>query len=218
MTVYISLHGSKRELLSNSRPAGPINPSEIAAITVRVRSIGDVKALEQTTGSYRGRQGEIHIPKHLDKIVTGIFGFDMRPKRRHGRRQWVKAESGPDGTNGVAATAFANRYNFPTTDDNGASLDGTGQTIAIIKLGGGYRTSDLAAYFQEIAIPMPIVTAVQVGAGNNPGDPNGSDGEVMLDIEVAGAVVPKAKLVIYFAPNNRDKGFLGAIGAAVHDA
>jgi kumamolisin len=40
----------------------------------------------------------------------------------------------------------------------------------------------------------------------------------MLDIEVAGAVVPKAKFAVYFAPNNGDKGFLDAISAAVHDA
>jgi len=39
----------------------------------------------------------------------------------------------------------------------------------------------------------------------------------MLDIEVAGAVAPKASIAVYFAPNNGDKGFLDAISAAVHD-
>jgi len=39
----------------------------------------------------------------------------------------------------------------------------------------------------------------------------------MLDIEVAGAVAPKAKIVVYFAPNT-DRGFLDAITTAVHDA
>jgi kumamolisin len=39
----------------------------------------------------------------------------------------------------------------------------------------------------------------------------------MLDIEVAGAVVPGANIAVYFAPNNGDKGFLDAINAAVHD-
>jgi kumamolisin len=39
----------------------------------------------------------------------------------------------------------------------------------------------------------------------------------MLDIEVAGAVVPGARIVIYFAPNDGDKGFVDAISAAVHD-
>jgi kumamolisin len=40
----------------------------------------------------------------------------------------------------------------------------------------------------------------------------------MLDIEVAGAVAPKANIAVYFAPNNGDKGFLDAISAAVHDS
>ena len=44
-TVYVPLPGSKRTLLPNSRPAGPINPSEIASVTVRVRSAGDPETL-----------------------------------------------------------------------------------------------------------------------------------------------------------------------------
>ena len=45
MGVYIPLPGSKRTLLPNSRPAGPINSSEIASVTVRVRSAGDPESL-----------------------------------------------------------------------------------------------------------------------------------------------------------------------------
>jgi len=40
---------------------------------------------------------------------------------------------------------------------------------------------------------------------------------VMLDIEVAGAIAPAAKIVVYFAPNT-DQGFLDAITTAVHDS
>ena len=38
----------------------------------------------------------------------------------------------------------------------------------------------------------------------------------MLDIEVAGAVAPKAKIVVYFTPNT-SQGFLDAVTHAVHD-
>ena len=38
----------------------------------------------------------------------------------------------------------------------------------------------------------------------------------MLDIEVAAAVAPGAKIVVYFTPNT-DQGFIDAIGSAVHD-
>jgi kumamolisin len=61
------------------------------------------------------------------------------------------------------------------------------------------------------------VAAVSVDhAGNHPTKHGGDDGEVMLDIEVAGAVAPKAKIAVYFAPN-QGNGFLDAINAAVHD-
>ena len=39
---------------------------------------------------------------------------------------------------------------------------------------------------------------------------------MLLDIEVAGAIAPKATIVVYFAPNT-DRGFLDAVTAAVHD-
>src|SRR5262249_58708934 len=48
------------------------------------------------------------------------------------------------------------------------------------------------------------------------GDPSGPDGEVMLDIEVVGAIAPGANIAVYFAPNT-DAGFLDAITTAIHD-
>src|SRR3954451_24820145 len=47
MVVYVPLPGSHRELLHESRAAGPIDPSEQASITVRIRPAQDPKALEQ---------------------------------------------------------------------------------------------------------------------------------------------------------------------------
>jgi kumamolisin len=38
----------------------------------------------------------------------------------------------------------------------------------------------------------------------------------MLDIEVAAAVAPGAKVVVYFTPNT-DQGFIDAVGTAIHD-
>jgi kumamolisin len=166
-------------------------------------------------GTYRGRRGNIRIPTELDGIVTGIFGFDTRPKHRS--RYHARRAAGPGGANGVPSTAFAKRYNFPASN-NGAKIDGTGQAIGIIELGGGYRLTDVRTYFKEIGIPAPGITSVLVDhGGNHPTNPNGADGEVMLDVEVAGAVAPGAQLVVYFAPN-KGSGLIDAINAAVHDA
>ncbi len=62
------------------------------------------------------------------------------------------------------------------------------------------------------------MVAVSVDNGQNAptGDVNGPDTEVMLDIEVAGAVAPGANIVVYFAPNT-DAGFLDAISQAAMD-
>jgi kumamolisin len=54
------------------------------------------------------------------------------------------------------------------------------------------------------------------GGSNAAGqDPQGADGEVLLDIEVAGAAAPGASQVVYFAPNS-DRGFVDAVTTAVH--
>ena len=177
-----------------------------------------VHRYHHSQGTYRGRTGEIQIPEELGGIITGIFGFDTRPKRRSSFRTRVSPANGPGGSNGQTATSFPRRYNFPQMYQ-GIQLDGSGQNIAIIELGGGYQTSDLEAYFAEIGSPARLVSFVSVdNAGNLPGSDLNADGEVMLDIEVVGTATPKANIVVHFAPNQGDQGFIDAISAAIHDA
>jgi len=171
-----------------------------------------LKQFEHDGGTYRGRTGSISVPADLAGIVEGVFGLDNRPQAEpHFLRHQPSRRLTP-----LAAAAFtppdlAKLYNFPT------GLDGSGQCIGIIELGGGYRPADLNAYFTSLGLTPPKVTSVLVGHGRNqPTNANSADGEVMLDIEVAGAIAPKAKIVVYFAPNT-DQGFLDAVTTAVHD-
>jgi kumamolisin len=62
------------------------------------------------------------------------------------------------------------------------------------------------------------VTAIGVdGATNSPsGDPASADGEVTLDIQMAGALAPASRIAVYFTPNT-DQGFYDAISSAIHD-
>ncbi len=176
----------------------------------------DVQMVRHSSGISRARQGEISVPEHLQGIVTGVFGFDTRPKFRGKHQHTLQAEATPGGQYGVAATDYAKRYNFPT-EFEGVALDGTGQTIALVELGGGFQRSDLATYFQEINVPLPNIVAVSVnGVQNSPTTPNPYDIEVMLDIEVVGAVAPGAMIAVYFAPNG-EQGLLDAISTVVHD-
>ena len=172
----------------------------------------DLEQYEHEGGSYRGRQGSIHLPDELNGKVEGVFGLDDRPQakphfrnRLHGNVHWRAA------SNSFTPVQLAQLYNF-------GSGNGKGECIGIIELGGGYRSADLRRYFSKLHIPRPKVTAVSVDHGKNhpTGDPNGPDGEVMLDIEVAGAIAPAAQIVVYFAPNT-DQGFLDAITTAIHD-
>jgi kumamolisin len=183
------------------------------------RKAFDVELLnyESLSGPYRGRSGPIHIPSELYGIVTAVLGLDNRPQARPHFRTHRPAITSHARTTQPAGTftpvQVAQLYDFP------ANADGTGQCIAIIELGGGFKARDIKTYFKNtLHMTAPKVVAISVdGAHNKPtGDPNGPDGEVMLDIEVAGAVAPKSTLAVYFAPNT-DQGFYDAIAAAVHD-
>lgn len=61
-----------------------------------------------------------------------------------------------------------------------------GGVIAIVELGGGWTTSDMAVYFTSIHQPRPQIVDISVdGTKNTPGGE--ADGEVALDIQVAAA-------------------------------
>jgi kumamolisin len=176
----------------------------------------ELKEYDHPTGKYRGRTGSIHLPAELHDVVEGVFGLDNRPQAKpHFRRRRGLGGARADSVNlSYTPTQVAALYDFPT------GVDGSGECIALIELGGGYNTSDLSTYWSQLKLTeIPTVSAVSVGNGsNNPtGDPNGPDGEVMLDIEVAGSIAPGAKIVVYFA-DNTDAGFLNAITTAVHDS
>jgi kumamolisin len=194
----------------------------LAARSVRLRGTAaamsaafgvDLGAYERADLRYRGREGSIYLPEELDGVVVAVLGLDNRPTARAHFR--IAGTPPPVSAAPAAAPAgyappeIAAAYGFPS------DVDGSGQTVAIIELGGGFRTDDLATYFSGLGLPTPTVEAVEVdGATNAPGDD--ADAEVMLDIEVIGAVAPGVTMAVYFGPNTTD-GFYDAIAAAVHD-
>ena len=169
-------------------------------------------------GDVRGRNGPIMVPKELDGIVGGVFGLDNRPfaKAHYSLKRHRKPPT-------EAITAFypaeiAKLYDFPT------DVTGQGQKIGIVELGGGFRQADLDTYFAQAGVPNPpTVTVVEFAGGgsNSPGtdalDPANPDVEVLLDIEVAGSVAPGAEIILYFAKDASDQGFLDAMTAAIND-
>ena len=165
------------------------------------------------SGEYRCRTGSLTLPRDLAGTIEAVIGLDNRPQTKpHFRLRKPEARPRAQAAVSYSPTQVAAAYNFPP------EVNGTGQSIAIIELGGGYKSADLDSFFRGLGIPTPQVTAVSVDGGSNlpTGDPSGPDGEVELDIEIAGSVAPGAKIAVYFAPNT-DQGFIDAISAAVHD-
>jgi kumamolisin len=206
--------------------------SSLARRTIVMR--GPVNKIEQAFGvtlndyereskRYHSYEGTISMTQEHAEPVEAILGLDNHPVARpHFRIYDLKKKKKPTPpghkptpppveTGSFNPAQVAQFYGFPT------GVNGEGQTIGILELGGGYNASDLSAYFSGLGIVEPKVTAISVdGGANSPGDPNGADGEVALDIEVAGSIAPGANIAVYFTPNT-NQGFLDALTTALHD-
>ncbi|HTY53191.1 MAG TPA: S53 family peptidase [Methanomicrobiales archaeon] len=173
-----------------------------------VVKLSRVKSAE---GTFRVREGYVHVPEELAKVVEAVAGLDNRPMAKRRISALAKPHTAaPRGIKPLTPLEVAGCYNFPTSQTYA-----TGQTIGIIELGGGYKTSDIQAYFAGLGLPTPTITNVSVDGGtNSPGA--SADTEVVLDICVAAAVARGAKIAVYFAPNT-NQGFIDVITTAIHD-
>ena len=172
--------------------------------------------------TYISHEGEWVIPQEIAGVVDYVLGLDNSfplPRSSIVKHDTVQEYANPDNPGaadlaapaGISAGArpltpvqVANAYNFPA---NG----GTGQCIAILSpnSGSGYRQSDLISSFAQIGRSPPTIVNNYGGFGNNPGGT--ADGEIMLDIWVAGAVAPDAQIVVYF------NEFVSSVNDAVND-
>jgi kumamolisin len=158
------------------------------------------------SGRFRGRIGPLRAPASLHSRILAVLGLDDRLAARSRARTVETA--GP----GFTPPEIAELYEFPR------GLDGSGQTIAIVALGGGYLASDMKEYFAQIGLNQPEMVDVPVnGVRNQPGLDELADRETTLDIQVAGSLAPGARITVYFAENS-EQGLHDGVSAAVHDA
>lgn len=153
---------------------------------------------------YRGRVGHVHVPAELEPVITVLTGLDDRRQVRPRPLMTATVE-------GVRydPADLARMYAFP------ADLDGSGQTVGLLEFGGGFEEGDLDTYFAHYGLRRPHVRSVSVdGTRNAPGSPE--DGEVVLDVEVTGALAPGASIVVYFARFTA-AGWVEALTKAIHD-
>ena len=92
MAVFVPLPGSHRELLHESRAAGPVDPSEQASVTVRIRPSQDPKALEKLLREDLEALVFVRIPQIPSSRAFGSFpisSFDEYMKRvPEDKAQW----------------------------------------------------------------------------------------------------------------------------------
>lgn len=227
---YLDQHGAPESALEQVRTLAARHGLTLVREDRAARRVwlrGTASQLEQTFGvqlvdfehtappaqgsRFHAFRGPLSVPEPELNVIETVLGLDTRPIARPHIRRLAEIVASP----AAAATSFtppqvARAYDYP--QGNGA-----GQCIALIELGGGYQDSDIQTYFGQLGLTPPTVVAVPVDGGTNaPGDPNGADGEVALDIQVAGAIAPGARIAVYLAPNT-NQGFQDAISAAIHD-
>jgi kumamolisin len=162
-------------------------------------------------GDYRGRSGHLHVPASVAPAIEAVLGLDDRPQATTGHRVVPHERVEQARETSFTPPRIAELYEFPS------DLDGSGQRIGVIELGGGFRRSQLRRYFEKLGKPMPKFTAVSIdGARNRPGVDHTADGEVVLDVEVIGAIAPGAEQLVYFGPAS-DRGFVDAVTTALFD-
>ncbi|PTL78112.1 S8 family serine peptidase [Vitiosangium sp. GDMCC 1.1324] len=123
------------------------------------------------------------------RSVRPIMLFDLQ----HGRR--------------FTAPEVARLYEFPP-------YDGEGQCIGLIELGGGFLSQDMVVYFKDLGIPLPRITCV--------GDNHRSlipfaNVEVTMDVQIVGAICPKANIVVYNSQDVSIQGYFNALSMALTD-
>jgi kumamolisin len=157
---------------------------------------------------FHGRSGALHLPADMAEMVEAVLGLDQR---RIAEPRFIIRPAAQQGAS-YLPNQVAGFYGFPT------DITGAGECIGLIELGGGFTPADTQAAFAAMGLTPPLVVAVPVdGGANTPQPDDGADGEVALDIQVAGGAAPGAKIAVYFTPNT-DAGFVDAITAATHDA
>lgn len=171
-------------------------------------------------GTYLWHEGPVHVPDNLEDVVEAVIGLHTVPMDVH-----AVPPPPPGAFVGIDPREMACAYDFPPGD-------GQGECIAIILLGGGYVTSDLTQYFEGAGLHVPEVTLVEVGGqvnnpapaasisdmlnGNMPDPQTLWTVEAALDIEIVGALVNCAHIVVYMGPNN-NQGKLEAFSRAMTD-
>lgn len=131
-------------------------------------------------------------PNEVASVISYVSGLSVeeRIERRTPTAPQSKSEDGTDWSAGISVLDLAAHYNFPE------DATGKGQCIGIIELGGEFSKSDIETYFEALDIPTPKIKVI--GKPPKPKS-DAANAEVALDIQIAAALAPDAKIVVYYS-------------------
>ena len=175
-------------------------PSATVKLTGTVEQVNSAFGItlilvELSDRTYLSYTGSITIPTELKDVIEHITGLDNPMYFEHHAVILPEDSQLPNDKytlprQPLTPIQVANAYQFP-------NASGRGVCIGIIEYGGGYTYSNLTSSFTPLGLQYPNIVDILVDGGVNDCSESANI-EVMLDIYVAGAIAPKAKLAIYF--------------------
>lgn len=126
------------------------------------------------------------LPGPLAAVAADVSGLDD-----YRRARGLAVRPG-----GLTPTDVLAYYNIKAL--RGAGLDGSGETILFPEIDDLPNLNDLNKFAKEFGLPA-FDSLVTVKRDTNWGTPEKAQGETALDLEIAHAVAPNAKLVVYMA-------------------
>jgi kumamolisin len=163
------------------------------------------------------------IPADLSSLVKGVIGLDDRPFAKPHHRQApafshaslsakaTTAAGNPVGS--LTVSDFARTYGVQPLYKKG--INGKGKTLGILTF-ASFTPEDAYKYWQAAGLQVADnrIKIVKVDGGSGPISDKAGSMETTLDVEQSGGVAPKAKIVVYEAPNS-SQGFVDVFAAAV---
>ena len=164
-------------------------------------------------GAFHARTGPVNVPSEVGDAITGVFGLNNHRVLHRGFRpaHHLAPQMATPARSWFIPTELGPVYDFP-------NANAQKQCIGLLEFGGGVDTSDVASYFSQIGSPAPSVQVIAVdGVSTDPSSDPNSTGEVMLDIDVAGALGAGAKLAVYFSTFD-EKGLVDCLSKVINDS
>ena len=148
-------------------------------------------------------QGGLQIPAELDGIVLAVLGLDNRPQAAR-TSGWPTA---------AATTSLHAGHRWPELYQFPAGTDGTGQTIAIIELGGGFSANRPGQLLLRTGHHRALGDApwASTAPATSPARTRTGPTAKCCSTSRSPARSPRARpSSVYFAPNT-DQGFVDAV-------